>query len=148
MDSTLRGAFSVLVNFSPTSFFSSSCGLRQGDLLSPILFIAVMETLCMMLATVVNRGLLLVFLVSHSTLMSCKFHIFYNRMILGIYVRLTQITSATSNFFLNVLELSSLKINLIKSELVPMGMLNIHMARLSFLGLEWRPYQCKARDCL
>jgi hypothetical protein len=41
--------FSVLVNGSPFGFFSSSWGLRQGDLLSPLLFLLVMEVLSRML---------------------------------------------------------------------------------------------------
>jgi hypothetical protein len=50
--------FSILVNDTPTCFFNSSGGLRQGDLLSPLLFVIVMEALSMMISTAVSKGLL------------------------------------------------------------------------------------------
>ena len=43
--------FLVLINGSATGFFSNSRGLRQGDLLSPLLFFEVMEVLSRMLRT-------------------------------------------------------------------------------------------------
>ena len=50
--------FSILVNGSPNGCFSSSRGLRQGDPLSPLLFVFVMEALSKMLSTAVQGGLL------------------------------------------------------------------------------------------
>jgi hypothetical protein len=50
--------FFVLVNGTPSDFFSSSCGLRQGDPLSPLLFVIVMEALSKLIIAFIHRGLL------------------------------------------------------------------------------------------
>ena len=52
--STVR--FSILNNGSPCGFFGSSKGLRQGDLLSPLLFVLVMEALGRMLDKAVHES--------------------------------------------------------------------------------------------
>ena len=52
--STIR--LSVMVNGSSTGFFHSSRGLRQGDPLSPYLFVVVMETFSCMLKRAVSGG--------------------------------------------------------------------------------------------
>ncbi|KAK1293023.1 hypothetical protein QJS10_CPB17g01017 [Acorus calamus] len=49
-------SFSVLINGSPHGFFNSNCGLRQGDPLSPILFVLTMQVLTNSIDRVVSTG--------------------------------------------------------------------------------------------
>ena len=56
--------FSIIVNGSPVGFFGSSRRLRQGDLLSPLLFLLIMEVLSRMLKKTEDCGLLRGFLVA------------------------------------------------------------------------------------
>ena len=50
--------FFVLFNGSPADFFGSSRGLRQGDPLSPMLFLVMMEVLSKMMKKAKGAGLL------------------------------------------------------------------------------------------
>ena len=59
--------FSILINGSPTDFFGSSRGIRQGDPLFPLLFDVVMEALSRMLDVVVATGQFTGFFVGSTT---------------------------------------------------------------------------------
>jgi len=56
-------SFAILVNCSPIDFFSASRGLCQGDPISPLLFLLVMEVFTRMLLAATSAGLLSGFLV-------------------------------------------------------------------------------------
>uniref|UniRef100_A0A2N9I786 Reverse transcriptase domain-containing protein n=1 Tax=Fagus sylvatica TaxID=28930 RepID=A0A2N9I786_FAGSY len=118
--STVR--FSILVNGSPEGFFGSTRGIRQGDPLSPLLFVVLTEALSRMMSRAVEGGLLSgfqvgsldnnVMLISHllfadDTLIFSDAnpdHIFHIRLVFTWFEAI-----------------SGLKINLCKSEMVPVG---------------------------
>ncbi|WJZ95322.1 hypothetical protein VitviT2T_014100 [Vitis vinifera] len=115
-------SFSVLVNGSPTGFFRSSKGLRQGDPLSPYLFVLGMEAL----SSLINRA------VRGSFLSGCRIG---GREGVGIQVTHLLFADDTLVFcddsqeqltFLSWLLMwfeatSRLRINLNKSEILPVG---------------------------
>jgi hypothetical protein len=53
--------FSILVSGTLSGFFNSTRGLREGDPLSPLLFVVVMEALSRMLIAAMDQGNLRVF---------------------------------------------------------------------------------------
>ena len=114
--------FSVLFNESPADFFGNSKGLRQGDPLSPMLFLVMMEVFSKMMKRAEGAGLLRGFRVasrqggglgvSHllftdDTILFCNAdeeQILHVRMLLLCFQAVT-----------------GLKVNALKNEMVPIG---------------------------
>uniref|UniRef100_A0A2N9IAI6 Reverse transcriptase domain-containing protein n=1 Tax=Fagus sylvatica TaxID=28930 RepID=A0A2N9IAI6_FAGSY len=114
--------FSVLVNGRAHGFFSSSRGLRQGDPLSPLLFIIVMEALSRMLSRAVSGGYISGFSVGNSTgvELSISHSLFADDTLIFCGADSEQ-AWYLRGVFIWFQAISGLKINLSKSELVPVG---------------------------
>ena len=114
--------FSILVNESPTGFFGSSCGICQGDPLSPLLFLLVMETLSRLLKRTENGGFLCGFQagsnrqqgvhISHLTFADDTILFYDASREQLLYIRMVLI------FFEAI---TGLKVNVGKNEIVPIG---------------------------
>jgi len=109
--------FSVLINGSPYGFFSSSRGLRQGDPLSPLLFVFVMEALSRMISAAVCGGLLEGFKVGDADFSHL---LFADDTLIFCSAHSSQLRNLRSIFLLFEAA-SGLKVNLAKANLIPMG---------------------------
>ena len=78
--------FSVLINESLADFFCSSSSLRQGDLLSPMLFLIMMEVFSRMLRKVEGVGLICGFKAKVGGVVENVFQICCLQMILFYFV--------------------------------------------------------------
>jgi hypothetical protein len=101
--STVR--FSIMVNGSPSGFFGSSRGLRQGDPLSPLLFLLVMEVLSQLLRRTEEAGLIRGFKAGKAMGNGLPYLISYLLMILLCFVMLFLIRYCIFAWFLVVLRL-------------------------------------------
>ncbi|GJW80582.1 RNA-directed DNA polymerase, eukaryota [Tanacetum coccineum] len=122
--SLFSGMASILINGSPTSEFQFHCGLKQGDLLAPYLFILVMESLHLSFSRVVDAGMFRGIRIDSSLMIS---HLFYadDVVFIGEWSdnNLTHIMRILHCFFLA----SGLKINLKKSHLLGVGVPHAHI---------------------
>ncbi|GKA93152.1 RNA-directed DNA polymerase, eukaryota, partial [Tanacetum coccineum] len=111
---------SVLVNGSPTDEFLFHRGLRQGDPLSPFLFILVMESLHVSFQRIIDRGLFSPILIGKDNLIPIS-HLFYadDAMFIGkwSYSNVNTLMMMLQWFFLA----SGLKVNVHKSCIYGVG---------------------------
>ncbi|GJX58355.1 RNA-directed DNA polymerase, eukaryota [Tanacetum coccineum] len=109
---------SILVNGSPTSEFQFYKGLKQGDPLSPFLFILIMESLHLSFKNVVNAGIYKGIPIDNTLTLT---HLFY----VDDVVFVGKWDTSNVNTIINVLKCfflaSCLKINLHKSKLMGIG---------------------------
>ncbi|RVW81724.1 LINE-1 retrotransposable element ORF2 protein [Vitis vinifera] len=114
--------FSVMVNGTPTGFFSSSKGLRQGDSLSPYLFVMGMEVLSVLIRRAMEGGFI----------SGCKIQRGRGRAAHVAHLLFADDTivfcEAKKEYLTNLSWIlfwfeaaSGLRINLAKSEIIPVG---------------------------
>ncbi len=112
--------FSVLVNDSSCGFFPSSRGLRQGDPLSPLLFIIVVDALSRMLTRARDGGFISRFDVGRAIPITTSHLLFVDDTLILCGADSSQLWHLKS-VFVWFQAISDLKVNLGKSELVPVG---------------------------
>ncbi|GKD31453.1 RNA-directed DNA polymerase, eukaryota, partial [Tanacetum coccineum] len=109
---------SILVNGNPTSEFKFHKGLKQGEPLSPFLFILIMESLHLSFNHILNAGLFKGIQIDNSLTLS---HLFYadDAVFIGKWDKSNLITIV--NMLKCFLLASGLKINIHKSKLMGIG---------------------------
>ena len=117
-------SYAVLVNGSPTEFFSASRGIRQGDPLSPLLFLLVMEVFTRMIEAGSSAGLVSGFSVgSGNATMSISHLLFADDTIIFCDNDCDQMVNLRC--ILTWFEaVSGLRVNLAKSSILPVGEVN------------------------
>ena len=127
--------FSVLVNGSSADFFGSSRGLRQGDPLSLLLFLVMMEVFSRMVKRMEGAGLISGFKANgRRGRGECISHLlFADDTILFCDAEVEQILHVRL-LLLGFQAVTSLKVNVAKSEIVPIGEVNNVQALAEFLG--------------
>jgi hypothetical protein len=130
--------YSVLVNGEPAGFFNSSRGIRQGDPLSPLLFVIIMEALSRMLMESEDRGLVAGFSVGHvhNPGLSISHLLFADDTLIFCDADAEQLRNLRCLFFCFEAA-SGLKINLSKSEIVPIGEVQDVGMLASIFGCRW-----------
>jgi hypothetical protein len=127
--------FLVLINGSPSGFFGSSREVRQGDLLSPFLFVLVMEAFSRMISAIYSRGLISGFSVGTREVdqVEVSHLLFADDTLVFCGADASQIRHLDA-LLVCFEAVSGLKVNLSKSTLVPVGSLDDVDRLASHLG--------------
>ena len=103
-------------------FFGGSRGLRQGDPLSPFLFIIVMDVLSRFISRAVSLGSMIGFKVGEGSQAETVSHLMFANDTLILCKADAGELDSLRDILLCFQAVSRLKINLEKSELIPVGM--------------------------
>ena len=137
--------FSVLVNGEAAGFFPITRGLRQGDPLSPLLFIFVMETLSRLIIKAIKVGFLegIHFNGSRSDDMRVSHLLFADDTLIFFKPEFSQLVYLRCILVLFEV-MSGLKINLSKSVIIPVGeVLELeNLAQFFGCGVDSLPSSC------
>jgi hypothetical protein len=130
-------SFSVLINGSPAGFFNSSRGVRQGDPLSPFLFVIVMEAFSRIVKASIDHSLFLGFVVGArgSEQVHISHLLFADDTLVFSGASRVQV-QAIGDLLVCFELVFGLKVNLAKSVLVPVGEVNDVGALAEVLGCE------------
>jgi hypothetical protein len=115
----------VLISGSRSGFFGSSRGVRQGDPLSPFLFVLVIEAFSRMIDAIYSRGLISGFFVGarNHDRVDVSHLLFTDDTLVFCVVDASQI-SYLGALLVCFEAVSGLKVNLTKSSLIPVGSLD------------------------
>ena len=123
--------FSVLINGTHAGFFQSSIGIRQGDPLSPLLFLLVMEVLSRMLKKTEEGGFIRGFQVGDALedILEVSHLLYADDTILFCDAYPEQVT-CLRQVLMCFEAVTGLRVNMSKSEMVPIG----EVTNLSYLA--------------
>jgi hypothetical protein len=128
-----------LINGLPTGFFNSSRGVRQGDNLSPFLFVIVMEAFSRMVKATIDHNLISSFVVGArgSEQVHISHLLFADDTLVFCGASMDQV-QALGDLLVCFELVSGLKVNLAKSMAVPVGNMDNVGALVEVLGLWYR----------
>lgn len=127
--------FSILVNGNPVDFLNSTRGLRQGDLLSSFPFVLVMDAMSRMIEAAVEESLLSGFGVGNESRSRLKVsHLLFANVTLIFSEANQEYIQSLRALLLCFEAVLGLRINLAKSEIVPVGFISNISGLTNMLG--------------
>ncbi|CAN0884339.1 LINE-1 retrotransposable element ORF2 protein [Linum grandiflorum] len=135
-------SFSVLVNGEVSGFFKSSRGLRQGDSLSPFLFILVMDVLSGILGVLKDSGAIDGFCMDERTRVGEVTHLLYaDDSIVFCEAHPSQVRSILAALIV-FQAITGLKVNLNKSSIIAIGQVDNLQMLADILGCGIEKFPC------